>query len=144
MWQACLCGGMMGMNSFSLALSCHPSWRKLVSQKLPSSTSGVTVLLSSTCGVTVLRRPSRCLSGPSFDHLNQFSILGNPPNRSLIALEHLSFSNCWVEGRRYATLSLKTVFSEDKIDFARMALEELEGVKVDIFKPRGGIHKPNG
>jgi len=59
----------------------------------------------------------------------------------------VSLSNCWVEGRRCATLSLEPVFSEDKIDFASIAANELrlsEGVKVDKFRPRGGIHKPNG
>jgi len=84
-----------------------------------------------------MRRPSRCLSRPSFNHLNPPSILGNPPNLILIALENVSLSNCWVEDRRCTTLSLKIVFSRDKNDFVSLASEELEGVKVNMFRPRG-------
>jgi len=53
-----------------------------------------------------LRRPSRSLSGPSVDLLYPPPILGNPPNRSLITLANVSLSNCSVEGRRRATLTV--------------------------------------
>jgi len=42
------------------------------------------------------------------------------------------------------SLSLETVSSEDKIDFASIAAEKLQEVTCDIFGPKGGIHKPNG
>ena len=36
-------------------------------------------------------------------------------------------------------LSLETVFPEDKIDFASIAAQKLEEVKVNMFRPWGGM-----
>jgi len=56
-----------------------------------------------------LKRNSRRLSGQAFDHLNPRTILGNPINESLVALDKVDLPTCWLEGRRLAKITLRKV-----------------------------------
>ena len=57
----------------------------------------------------VLKRNSRRLGGRDSDHLNLRTILGNPINESLVALDKVDLRTCWLEGRRMDKITLRKV-----------------------------------